>query len=128
MELYGALKRLVEWNGALVSLVTGSDNDILTHWADMLRADLRSLSDLGSLPLLWRGAINITSTDTVRATDQHPLVSTVSIHLFFVNVYLAVSVAVLLTSVCLSVRPSANLLAGCVIFYDIVSFMWLGTA
>ena len=71
MELYGALKRLVEWNGALVSLITGSDIDILTHWADMLRADLRSLNDLGSSPLLWRGAINITSTDTVRATDQH---------------------------------------------------------
>lgn len=71
MELYGALKRLVEWNGALVSLVTGSDTDItvLQHWADMLRADMRSLSDLGSSPLLWRGTISITSTDTVRPVD-----------------------------------------------------------
>ena len=68
LELYGALKRLVEWNGALVSVVTEgvTDMTVLRQWVDMLSADVKAASDVRASHLLWRGSINVTSTDTVR--------------------------------------------------------------
>ena len=68
LELYGALKRLVEWNEALVSLVTEgvTDMTVLRQWADMLGAEVKSASDVRSSRLLWRGCINVTSADNVR--------------------------------------------------------------
>ena len=69
IELYGALKRLLEWNNSdfkFMNLLTDvQDNDRFEPWVTMLRGQITTLHhfDISLADTIWKGAIQIVGTN-----------------------------------------------------------------
>lgn len=65
INVFGAILRLVEWNGAYVTFLTGDKSTVNTDWLKHLHATVKSYDDsILQGALLWRGNI-VTDEDEV---------------------------------------------------------------